>query len=112
MLQVRARFDAIPFGMGQCLIGCDWCSVHCPRVGYTQGMSFICALALTEMEKEWAFWLLIYIVRSLPWNFFHETAQLEVTLFMDIIENHAPIIKSNFDEGNCNSTGQWLLFRV
>ena len=75
------------------------CSVHCPRIGYTQGMSFICALALTEMEKKWAFWFLVYLVRGLPRNFFHETAQLEVSLFMDIIENHAPIIKSHFDEG-------------
>jgi len=73
-------------------------SVHNPRIGYTQGMSVICALALTEMEKEWAFWFLVYVVRALPYKFFHSTARTEVNLFITIVEHHAPMVKEHLEE--------------
>jgi len=73
-------------------------SGYMPQVGYTQGMNFICAIALDHMSNEDAFWLLVYIVNNLPTRFFRHTAQDEVELFVEIVSQYAPVIKKHLVE--------------
>lgn len=69
-------------------------------VGYTQGMNFIGVAALTEMDKEHAFWLMVDIVESLPKGFFARTARDEVELFQEIVSTHLPHLRQHLIKSN------------
>jgi hypothetical protein len=71
--------------------------VSVPQVGYTQGMNFVCAVALAHMPREHAFYFLVEVVRALPPGFFIRTALDEVHLFSEVLAVHAPVVKAQVE---------------
>ena len=88
-------------------------SAHRNDVGYTQGMNFVCALALAHMPKHKVFFFMIHIISLLPRRFFVHTGLDEVELFCTIVGKHAPLVKRHLGEGFERGIGyllvQWFI---
>jgi hypothetical protein len=80
--------------------------VSVPQVGYTQGMNFVCAVALAHMSREHAFYFLVEVVRALPPGFFMRTALDEVHLFSEVLAVHAPVVKAQVEGSGGDATFQ------
>ena len=82
---------------------------HLGYVGYTQGMNFICILALAHMSKEMTFWFLVRIITILPVRFFRHTGLDEVNLFCTIVSKHAPLVRNHLGSGEAFERGMGYL---
>jgi len=85
-------------------------------IGYVQGMGFICALLLTYMEEEGAFWILNSLIEKYEMEGFYLASfpKLEKSFYilLSLLKKHLPKIYDLFKKFNVHPSmyaSQWFI---
>jgi len=85
------------------LVAFSW---HNTKIGYCQGMAYICGILLLLMKEEPAFWMFLTIVEKLlPEEYFTETliaARVDQLVFAALISKKLPTLWKHFQTVNLN----------
>lgn len=74
-----------------------------PTVGYCQGMNFIAAILLNQLEEEETFWVLCQIIETmLPPDYYTLMTGviIDQKCFEELLSDHLPDIKDHLDENH------------
>eukprot|EP01125_Pyxidicula_operculata_P009110 TRINITY_DN3016_c0_g1_i2.p1 TRINITY_DN3016_c0_g1~~TRINITY_DN3016_c0_g1_i2.p1 ORF type:complete len:376 (-),score=74.97 TRINITY_DN3016_c0_g1_i2:60-1187(-) len=84
------------------------------KVGYCQGMNFVCATLLMTMTEEEAFWSFVAMMNRLEHYYQPEMAGLmrDDKIFNGLLHKNFPTLAKHFDQLKINTiiwTGKWFL---